>query len=75
MKHLEKSGNGELCCSDPWGFFLNLLALGFLKLSEVFPGPTSDARVKELMAWLVSKGVRDFEVVPLNCDKVGKVRS
>ena len=54
---------------------LNLLVLDFLKLSEVFSGPTSDARVKELKAWLVAKGVRDFEAVPLNCDKVGKVRS
>jgi len=44
----------------------------FLKLSEVFPGPASDARIKELKAWLVAKGVRDFEAVPLNCDKVGK---
>ena len=48
-------------------------ASDFLKLSEVFPGPTSDIRVKELKAWLVAKGVRDFEAVPLNCDKVGKV--
>jgi hypothetical protein len=54
---------------------LELLALDFLKLSEVFPGPTSGARVKELKAWLGEKGVRDFEPVPLNCDKVGKVRS
>lgn len=54
--------------------FLNFLALDFLKLSEVFPGPASDARIKELMAWLVAKGVRDFEAVPLDCDKVGKVR-
>ncbi|KAF9778851.1 exonuclease II [Thelephora terrestris] len=44
----------------------------FPELSEVFPGPTSGARVKELKAWLVEKGVRDFEPVPLNCDKVGK---
>jgi hypothetical protein len=49
------------------------LASDFLKLSEVFPGPTSGARVRELKAWLVAKGVRDFEAVPLNCDKVGKV--
>lgn len=54
---------------------LNSLVLDFLKLSEVFPGSTSDARIKELKAWLVAKGVRDFEAVPLNCDKVGKVRS
>ena len=52
---------------------LSLLALDFLKLSEVFPGPASDARIKELKTWLVEKGVRDFEAVPLNCDKVGKV--
>ncbi|KAF9645770.1 hypothetical protein BDM02DRAFT_3067794, partial [Thelephora ganbajun] len=43
----------------------------FLKLSEVFPGSTSEARIKELKAWLVVKGVRDFEAVPLNCDKAG----
>lgn len=49
------------------------LALDFLRLSDVFPGPTSGARVKELKTWLVAKGVRDFEAVPLNCDKVGKV--
>ena len=53
---------------------LNLLAADFLKLSEVFPGSASDARIKELKAWLVAKGVRDFEPVPLTCDKVGKVR-
>lgn len=54
----------------------DLLVLDFLKLSEVFPGPgsVSEARIKELKAWLVAKGVRDFEAVPLNCDKVGKVR-
>ena len=50
-----------------------VFALDFLKLSEVFPGPSSGARVRELKAWLVAKGVRDFEAVPLNCDKVGKV--
>ena len=48
-------------------------ASDFLKLSELFLGETSDARIKELKAWLVAKGVRDFEAVPLNCDKVGKV--
>jgi len=53
---------------------LNFLAVDFLKLSEVFPGSASDTRIKELKAWLVAKGVRDFEPVPLNCDKVGKVR-
>jgi len=51
----------------------NSSAPDFLKSSEVFPGPTSDARIKELKAWLVAKGVRDFEPVPLNCDKVAKV--
>lgn len=50
-----------------------LFASDFLKLSDVFPGSTSGARIRELKAWLVAKGVRDFEAVPLNCDKVGKV--
>ncbi|KAF9781094.1 exonuclease II [Thelephora terrestris] len=44
----------------------------FLQLSEVFPGPGSDDRIKQLKAWLGAKGVRDFEAVPLNCDSVGK---
>jgi len=61
-------------CLDVFCACLNFLALDFLKLSEVFPGPTSDARIKELKAWLVAKGIRDFEAVPLNCDKVGMVR-
>ena len=51
------------------------LGSDFLKLSEVFPGPTSGARIRELKAWLIVKGVRDFEAVPLNCDKVGEVGS
>lgn len=54
---------------------LEFFASDFLKLSEVFPGPNSGARVRELKAWLVTKGIRDFEAVPLNCDKVGKVGS
>jgi hypothetical protein len=54
---------------------LSLLDLDFSKLSEVFPGPDSDMRVGELKAWLVEKGVLDLEAVPLNCEKVGKVRS
>lgn len=62
-------------CLDVFCGCLNSLGLDFLKLSEVFPGSASDERIKELKAWLVAKGVRDFEAVPLNCDKVGKVRS
>jgi hypothetical protein len=58
-------------CTD----VLSLLALDFSKLSEVFPGTTSDARVEELKAWLVEKRIQDFEAVPLNYNKVGKVRS
>ena len=49
-------------------------ASDFLKLSEVFPGPEFDTRVRELKAWLVAKGIRDFEAVPLYCDNVMKVR-
>lgn len=45
----------------------------FVKVSEVFPGADSEARLKDVKAWLVVKGVRDFETVSLNCDKVGKV--
>ena len=46
-----------------------------LKLSEVFPGSTSDVRIKELKVWLATKGVLDLEPVPLNCANIGKVRS
>ena len=51
-----------------------LFAPDFLKLSEVFPGPEFGTRVRELKAWLVAKGIRDFEAVPLYCDSVMKVR-
>lgn len=60
-----------MCSAD----VLKLMTSDFLKLSEVFPGTTSGARARELKAWLVAKGIRDFEPVPLNCDKVGKVGS
>jgi hypothetical protein len=50
-------------------------ALDFLQLSEVFPGPDSNSKVGQLMDWLVTKGIRDFEAVPLNCENIGKVSS
>ena len=51
------------------------LSLDFLQLSEVFPSPDSDSRVRELKDWLVAKGVSNFEAVPLNCESVEKVSS
>ncbi|KAL1753974.1 exonuclease II [Schizophyllum commune] len=42
------------------------------RASDVLPGENSDARVKEVKAWLKNKGVRDFEPVTLFCDQLGK---
>lgn len=42
------------------------------KASEVFPD-NSDAKLKEVKAWLNSKGVRDLEAVSLFCDQLDKV--
>ena len=54
---------------------VNSLASDPLKLSEVFPGPASNVRIKELKTWLVAKGVLDFEPVPLNYQNIRKVES
>lgn len=40
---------------------------------DFFPGENPDARVKEVQAWLKSKGVRDFEPVPLAKVQMAKV--
>ncbi|KAJ7608732.1 exonuclease II [Roridomyces roridus] len=42
------------------------------KASEILRVPDPDARVKEVKAWLKSKGVRDFEPVSLSCDQLTK---
>ncbi|KAG9014015.1 hypothetical protein FRB94_000212 [Tulasnella sp. JGI-2019a] len=39
---------------------------------DFFPGPNPDARVKEIQAWLKSKGVRDFEPVALSKVQMAK---
>ncbi|TDL19946.1 hypothetical protein BD410DRAFT_726523 [Rickenella mellea] len=41
------------------------------KASEVFPD-NPDAKLKEVKAWLNSKGVRDLEAVSLFCDQLDK---
>jgi len=43
------------------------------KASEILRGPDYDARLREVKAWLKSKGVRDFEPVSLYCDVLSKV--
>lgn len=45
------------------------------RASDVFPGGNGDARVNEVKAWLKSRGVRDFEPVPLFADQLSKVRT
>ena len=44
-----------------------------IKASEAFPGSDSDGQVREIKAWLKSKGVKDFEPVSLYCDQLTKV--
>ena len=41
------------------------------RADEIFP-ENSDAKVKEVKAWLTSKGVRNFEPVSLFCDQLKK---
>jgi 5'-3' exoribonuclease 1 len=43
------------------------------RASEILRGPDYDARLREVKAWLKSKGVRDFEPVSLFCDVLSKV--
>jgi 5'-3' exoribonuclease 1 len=46
------------------------------KASTIFPSEDDpSAKAKEIRAWLVTKGVRDFEPVPLQCDQLDKVHS
>ena len=46
------------------------------KASTIFPSEDDpDAKAKEIRAWLATKGVRDFEPVPLYCDQLDKVHS
>lgn len=42
------------------------------RASDIFPGPDPDSRIREIKAWLKTKGVRDFEPVSLFCDQLGK---
>ena len=45
------------------------------KASTIFPSEDDPgAKAKEIRTWLASKGVRDFEPVPLMCDQLDKVR-
>jgi 5'-3' exoribonuclease 1 len=44
------------------------------KASTIFPSEDDPgAKAKEIRAWLVAKGVRDFEPVSLLCDQLDKV--
>ncbi|KAG2018391.1 exonuclease II [Coprinopsis cinerea AmutBmut pab1-1] len=42
------------------------------RATDIFPEAEADARVKEIKAWLKTKGVRDFEPVSLFCDQLSK---
>jgi hypothetical protein len=43
------------------------------KASDIWINEDADARVKEVKAWLKTKGVRDFEQVSLFADHLSKV--
>jgi len=45
-----------------------------LRASDVFRHGNPDAKIKEVKSWLNSKGVKDFEPVPLSADQLKKVR-
>lgn len=51
---------------------LSIHSTAMLKASDVLPGANPDSRVREIKSWLKSKGVRDFEPVPLACDQLSK---
>lgn len=44
-----------------------------LRASDVFRQSNPDAKIKEVRSWLNSKGVKDFEPVPLAADQLKKV--
>jgi hypothetical protein len=50
-----------------------LSTLAMLKASDAFPGSDPDLKIREIKAWLKSKGVRDFEPVTLFSDQIAKV--
>ena len=51
------------------------ISSAMVKATDIFRDEANaDAKVKEIKAWLNSKGVRDFEPVTLFCDQLGKVR-
>lgn len=51
-------------------------SIDMAKASTIFPSEDDpDAKAKEIRAWLATKGVRDFEPVPLHCDQLDKVHS
>jgi hypothetical protein len=45
-----------------------------LRASDAFPGSESDHKVREIKAWLKTRGVRDFEPVTLFSDQLTKAR-
>lgn len=45
------------------------------KASDYFEPSAAESRLKELKAWLVQKGVRDFDKVGLYSDQLEKVSS
>ena len=44
-----------------------------INASEALPGSDPDGQIREIKAWLKSKGVRDFEPVSIYCDQLTKV--
>lgn len=54
---------------------MNSFITAMTRASDIFPNDNSDAKVKEVATWLISKGVKEFEPVSLFCDQLKKVRN
>jgi hypothetical protein len=46
-----------------------------MKATDLFPGPDADAKVKAAKEWLVERGIKDLDPVPLATETLEKVLS
>jgi 5'-3' exoribonuclease 1 len=44
-----------------------------MKAADLFPGPDADAKVKAAKEWLVERGIKDLDPVPLATETLEKV--
>jgi hypothetical protein len=55
--------------------FEHFLQSAMMKATDIFPGPDSDAKVKDAKSWLAERGIRDLDPVPLATETLEKVLS